>query len=241
VRFVILQHLEFFLFIKEKERRKMKSNTVSSQTSSLLSTKKLVIIALLSALAYALMLIHLPFKYLGFLELEFSDIPAVIAALQFGPLAGVLVELIKNLIKALTASTTGMIGELANFLISSAYMISVGILYKLRMKKKSNATAGSQEVKAKNGAYMIMTFTVGIIAFATAGALLNYYVMLPLYAKFLGGIDAVVGMASNYLSAIKNLSGMVIIGITPWNIFKGIYISIIGYYIYRFLKGRVLD
>jgi riboflavin transporter FmnP len=221
----------------------MKTNAVTNQTGTLFSTKKLVTISLLSALAYVLMLIHLPFKFLGFLEFEFSDVPAVIAALQFGPLAGVFVELVKNLIKALTASDTAMVGELANFLISSAFMIPVGILYKVRMAKKlrSQGTVNTQPVKTKNGAYMIMTFTIGTIAFATAGALLNYYVMLPLYAKFMGGMDTVVGFASANLSIIKDLKGLILIGITPFNIVKGIYISVIGYYTYRFLKGRILD
>lgn len=221
----------------------MKTNVVTSQTSSLFSTKKLVTISLLAALAYVLMFIRLPFKFLGFLEFEFSDIPAVIAALQFGPLAGVFVELVKNLIKALTATSSAMIGELANFLISSAYIIPVGILYRVRMKKKlrEQNTPNTQPVKSKLGAYMIMTFAVGTIAFATTGALLNYYVMLPLYAKFMGGMDAVVGFASANLSLIKDLSGLILIGITPFNIVKGIYISAIGYYTYRFLKGRILD
>jgi len=221
----------------------MKTNAVTSQTRSLFSTKMLVTISLLSALAYVLMLLHLPFKFLGFLEFEFSDIPAVIATLQFGPLAGVFVELVKNLIKALTASTTSMVGELANFLISSAYIIPVGILYRVRMAKKlrEQNIANTQPVKSKLGAYMIMTFAIGTIAFAATGAILNYYVMLPLYAKFLGGMDAVVGFASANLSAIKDLGGLILIGITPFNIVKGIYISAIGYYTYRFLKGRILD
>jgi riboflavin transporter FmnP len=223
----------------------MKSNVVT-QRKSLFSTKQLVTIGLLSALAYVLMLIHLPFKYLGFLEFEFSDIPAVIAALIYGPFAGVFVELVKNLIKATTASTTGMVGELANFLISSAYIIPVGVLYKLRMKKKlqdvtiRNDEAKSKE-KTKDALFMIFIFTVGTLAMSLTGALLNYYIMLPLYAKLFGGMDVIVGIASSNLSAVKDLASLVIIGITPYNIMKGIGISILGYYTYRLLKGRLAE
>ncbi|MDF2906499.1 MAG: rane protein-like protein [Herbinix sp.] len=220
----------------------MRSNVVTNQRNSLFSTKQLVTIGLLSALSYVLMLVHFPFKYLGFLEFEFSDIPAVIAALTYGPVAGVVVELIKNLVKALTASTTGMIGELANFLISSAFIIPVGILHKLRVAKKSktmsNNTSGT---KSRDGLYMIFIFAVGTIAMATAGALLNYFVMLPLYAKLFGGMDVIVGIASANVSAVKDLASLVIIGITPFNIVKGIYISAIGYYTYRFLRGSILQ
>lgn len=218
----------------------MKSNVVTTQRRSMFSTKQMVTIGLLSALAYVLMLVHLPFKYLGFLEFEFSDIPAVIAALIYGPFAGVFVELVKNLIKATTASTTGMVGELANFLISSAYIIPVGMLYKLRMKKKlQEVTVSNSAAKSRGVLYMFFIFTVGTIAMAATGALLNYYVMLPLYAKLFGGMDVIVGIASSNVSAVKDLASLVIIGITPYNIVKGIGISVLGYYTYRFLKGRL--
>jgi riboflavin transporter FmnP len=222
----------------------MRSNVATSQRNNAFSTKQLVTIGLLSALSYVLMLVHFPFKYLGFLEFEFSDIPAVIAALAYGPLAGVVVELIKNLVKALTASTTGMVGELANFLISSAFIIPVGILYKLRMAKKNQTVSMNKNAagsKTWDGLYMLFVFTIGTISMATAGALLNYFVMLPLYAKLFGGMDVIVGIASANVSAVKDLASLVIIGITPFNIVKGIYISAIGYYTYRFLKGRILQ
>ncbi len=220
----------------------MRSNVVTKQRSGLYSTKQLVTIGLLSALAYVLMLVHLPFKYLGFLEFEFSDIPAVIAALTYGPFAGVIVELIKNLIKALTASSTFMVGELANFLISSAFIIPVGILHKLRKVKNSHSAYNNASgVKTRDGLYTIFIFAVGTIAMAIVGALLNYFVMLPLYAKLFGGMDVIVGIASANVSAVKDLASLVIIGITPFNIFKGIYISAIGYYTYRFLRGSILQ
>lgn len=221
----------------------MRTNTVVNQRSAT-STKKLVTMSLLSALAYVLMLMHLPFKFLGFLEIEFSDVPAVIAALQFGPFAGVMVELIKNLIKALTASTTGMVGELANFIISSAFMIPVGALYKLRKLKNvrnSGTTANSDTKNRWNGAYLIIIFVIATISFALAGAIVNYFVTLPLYAKLFGGMDVVVGVATAHMSAIKNAAGLVIIGITPFNIVKGIGMSVLGYWTYKMLKGRVLE
>jgi riboflavin transporter FmnP len=220
----------------------MRSNVVTNQRSNLFSTKQLVTIGLLAALSYVLMLIHLPFKYLGFLEFEFSDIPAVIAALTYGPFAGVVVELIKNLVKALTASTTGMVGELANFLISSAFIIPVGILHKLRKAKNSQSTNNNAVgFKTRDGLYTIFIFAIGTIAMAAAGALLNYFVMLPLYAKLFGGMDVIVGIASANVSAVKDLASLVILGITPFNIVKGIYISAIGYYTYRFLRGSILQ
>ncbi len=222
----------------------MKSNSVTKHSSELFSTRKMVMIGLLSALAYVLMFVTIPFKFLGFLEFEFSDIPAVIAALQFGPIAGVIVEFVKNIIKALTASQTGMVGELANFLICSAYIIPMGFLYKLRMQKKlRNSTLNDPVNKKTSGdkIYMIMMFAVATACFTVAGVLLNYFIMLPLYARLFGGMDTIVGIAAASVPAVKDMSSLILIGITPFNIFKGIYISIIGYYTYRLLKGRILQ
>lgn len=210
----------------------MNTNTMLNQRKTLFTTKQLVIISLFSALAYVLQLFHLPFKFLGFLEFEFSDIPAIIAALQFGPFAGVVVELIKNLIKALTASTTGCVGELANFLISSAYIIPVGILYKFR---KNKITDPSNILKSK--IFLFIMFGFATICMAAAGAIINYFVTLPLYAKLFGGMDAVVGFASASLPAIKSLGALILIGITPYNIAKGIAMSFLGYYVYYFLRN----
>lgn len=188
--------------------------------SSMFTTKQLVTLAMLSGLAYVLMLIHLPFKYLGFLELEFSDVPAVIAALVYGPVSGVLVELIKNAIKAITATTTGGVGELSNFLISAAYVIPLGLLF-ARLKGKAG---------------VLVSFAAGIAGFVAAGIAVNYFITVPLYANLFGGMDVVVGVASATVPAIKNLATVVILGITPFNIVKGIIMSLVGYMVYKLFR-----
>lgn len=224
----------------------MKTNTVTNQNRTLFSTKQMVIVSLFSALSYVLMLLHLPYKHLGFLEFEFSDIPAVIAALQFGPLAGVIVEFIKNLIKALTASSTGMVGELANFLISIAFIIPVGLLNKMRnaknrSNKNTDGTIDAKKQKSGNALFMVFTFTIATLTMTLTGALLNYFIMIPLYAKLFGGLDSVIGFAASYVHAVKDLGTLVIIGITPYNIVKGIMISVVGYYTYRLLKVSLFN
>lgn len=209
-----------------------------------ITTRELVTIGLLSGLAYVLMLLHLPIKYLGFLEVEFSDIPAVFAALQYGPLAGVFVELVKNLIKALTASSTSGVGELANFIISIAYVIPVGILYKIRKRRICKVNTGTSESKKysteeKKNAFIIVIFAIGTICMTVTGAILNYYVTVPLFAKLYGGMDTIVGAAEKYLSVIKDLKTLILLGITPFNIVKGAGMSIIGYYTYKYLRNRI--
>lgn len=192
----------------------------TSKEKKLFTTKQMVILAFLSALAYVLMLLHLPFKFLGFLEAEFSDVPALIASMAYGPLAGVVVEFIKNVIKAITATSTGGVGELANFVISSCYVIPVGIIYRKSKTEKSKFFA----------------FAVGIAGFVAAGILVNYYVTVPLYARLFGGMDVVVGVAAKSVPLIKNLVGIVLLGITPFNIAKGVVLSIVSSLVYKVFR-----
>ncbi|MFA9465891.1 MAG: ECF transporter S component [Velocimicrobium sp.] len=189
----------------------------NTRAKTMFSTKQMVMLALLSALSYVLMLLPFPVKFLGFLELEFSDVPAIIASLVYGPLAGVVVEFIKNAIKAMTATSTGGIGELANFVIITGYILPLSFLF--------------QKLKGKHKA--LISFVFAIIGFVIAGIVVNYFVTVPLYAKLFGGIDVVVGAASATVPAIKDIATIVILGITPFNIVKGIIISITGYFAYK--------
>lgn len=221
-------------------------NSIVQQKKSKYSVKELVIISFLAAMSYVLMLFHLPYKYLGFLEMEFSDIPAVFAALQFGPLAGVFIELIKNVIKAISASTTAGVGELANFIISIAYIIPVGVIYQM-WKKHSHRnhnngnTLGTELSDKKNILLLIVMFISGTLSMCVVGALINYFVTIPLYAKAFGGVDNVVNFAQSASPIFKlgDLKALVLIGITPFNVVKGFAMSLIGYYTYSFLKNRV--
>lgn len=205
----------------EKTNQLKKGTSVASK--ELFATKNLVLISLLSAVAYVLMLLHFPIKFIGFLELEFSDIPAIIGGILYGPAVGVIIELIKNLIKAITATTTGGVGELANFVICSAFVLPASILFR-RMRGKGRA---------------LLSFGVATISMVVVGALINYFIMVPLYAKVFGGMDAVINVSTQMIPAIKDLGTIVLFGITPFNIVKGILLGIVSYYIYKPLRSRI--
>ncbi|MBR3771046.1 MAG: ECF transporter S component [Clostridium sp.] len=212
-----------------KDGMAMNSHVVNNKVSRAFSTKQLVLIGMLSALSYILMLLKLPIAYLGFLEFEFSDIPALVAGFAYGPLTAVVIELIKNLIKALMGTTTGGVGELANFIVSSSYMIITCGLFKL-LKNKGDKT---QNVRT------VIACMLGTITMTIAGGLMNYYVLLPMYAGFMGGMDNIVKLASNTISIIDNAGALVVIGISPFNIFKGIYVSLIGFFLYRVFRKEL--
>lgn len=185
------------------------------------TTRAMVTIGLLSALSYVLMLLESP-PFIGFLRLELSDIPAIIGAFQFGPLAGVVIELIKNLIKAITASKTMGVGELANFIISVAFVVPAAIIYrKFTHKNKS-----------------FIAFGVATISMTLVGFLMNYFVTIPLYANLYGGIENVLA-AATMIPAIDDKFTLILYGITPFNIVKGIFTGFVGHYTYKLLKNRL--
>lgn len=189
------------------------------------STKQMVVIAMFSALSYVLMFLKFPISYLGFLEFEFSDIPALVAGLTYGPLTAVIIELIKNIIKVSTGSFTGGVGELANFIITASYMFTVCTLYKVLGGKKK----------------VVLSFATGTIVMTLVGAIMNFFVLLPLYAVVFGGMDAILGLAAKTIPSIDSVAMLVVIGISPFNIFKGIYVAFAGYWIYKFLRKVLQD
>lgn len=203
-------------------RKKHVSKTVTSTKGKSFTTKAMVTISLLSALSYVLMLLESP-PYIGFLRLELSDIPAIIGGFTYGPIAGVIIELIKNLIKAITATNTAGVGELANFAISVAYVVPASFIYrKLKSKHKS-----------------FIAFSVATIFMSVAGFLINYFVTVPLYASLYGGMENVLAGA-RIIPAIKDKFTLILYGITPFNIVKGIFMGLVGHFTYKFLKNKLV-
>ena len=106
---------------------------MSDKTSRL---RKITVTAIMSALASVLMFIEIPIPIIpSFIKLDISELPALITAFAYGPLWGVVVCLIKNLVH-LTASTTAGVGELANFFLGAVFVFISGIAYKKKTQQK---------------------------------------------------------------------------------------------------------
>ena len=189
---------------------------------TLFSTRELVTIGLFSALAYVLMLLESP-GYLGFLRIEFSDVPAILGGLGYGPAAGVFIELIKNLIKVLSTKTIGA-GELSNFLVGSAFVIPLSIIYR----------------KWKGKHKLLVGYVVSVISMCIAGMLVNYFITVPIYSNMLGGMEALIGfvggMTPGFLPTIDSIWKLIVIGITPFNVVKGTMMAVVSYYVFKLVK-----
>ena len=116
------------------------SHTVTMQQpkrAAALNIRTITMTALLSAMAYVLAFVEFPVPLSpSFARMDLSDFPALIGAFAFGPISGLLIELVKNTLQLLTTSTGG-IGEIANFLMGASYVVAAGVLYKHRKTKKT--------------------------------------------------------------------------------------------------------
>ena len=174
--------------------------------------------------------IPLPFAP-SFYKIDLSEVPVLIGAFAMGPLAGAAIELIKILLNlVMKGSTTAGVGEVANFLIGCAYVMPAAWIYKTQ-KTKKNAMIG---------------MAVGTVFLAAAGGLLNAFVLLPAYAAAFGmPMDALVGMGSAVNKAITSLPTFVLFAVVPFNIIKGVVVSLVTMLLYkhisRLLKGEAMN
>ena len=187
-----------------------------SQTKKRLSVSMMTKIAMLSVLAFILMQFELILPmFPSFLKIDVSDLPAVIGAFAMGPFAGVAISAIKNMLHLLQTSTGG-VGELANFFVASAMIVPASVIY---MKNKSKKSA-------------LMGLIVGTVIMAIAGGFANYFVLIPFYTAFMP-IDTIIELGTVVNPSIVSLETLVIFGIIPFNIVKGLVLSILTLVLYK--------
>ncbi|QJX62786.1 ECF transporter S component [Niallia circulans] len=168
-----------------------------------MNVRKYVLIGMMSSLAYVLMMLKFPIPpFPSYLKVDFSDIPALVAALILGPGAGILVELIKNILDYLiTGSDTGIpVGHFANFIAGISFILPTYFMY--------NA------IKSKKG--MAIGLALSIIIMTGLLSLFNYFIMLPFYNTLMKIPTDTTLLKQTVLSAI-----------IPFNLLKGVIISII--------------
>ena len=193
----------------------------SGGTERILATRKIVMIGMFSALSGILYCFDfsLPVIAPEFYKLDFSELPAMIAGFAFGPVAGVLVEFIKELVKLVIKGTsTAFVGDLANFLIGCMLVLPASIIYQF---KKSRKTA-------------VIGCVAGTLVMTVFGTWFNAVYLLPAFSKLLGlPLDTILGMGSAINPAVKDLTSFVVLMVAPINIIKGVGISVLTMLIYK--------
>ena len=188
------------------------STNVAEKTK--VNTRTLVQIGMLSALAIILMQFEIPLPFApAFYKIDFSEVPVLIGCFSMGPFAGVLIELIKVILNVAIKGTMTMgIGDAANFLIGCAFCVPAALIYQ-KKRTKSGAVTG---------------MVVGTMIMTILGCVLNAYILLPVYAKaFEMPLDALVSMGTEVNGAITGLMTFVLFAVAPFNLLKGILVSLI--------------
>lgn len=190
-----------------------------------LSIRTMTSVAVLSAVAFVLAFFEFPVPFSpSFARMDLSDFPALIGAFAFGPVAGILIELIKNMLGLFSSATSG-IGELANFLMGASFAATAGLIYKLHKTKKTALVGG-----------IVGSVIMGIVA-----ALANYFILLPLFEQFMP-LDQLIASFGEKMPFIQSKLDIVIYNAFPFNLLKGLVITAVTMLVYKrirpLLKGK---
>lgn len=182
--------------------------------------RALVNIGMLSAIAIILMLFEIPLPFApSFYEIDFSEVPVMVGCFAMGPFAGALIEFVKILLNfVFTGTDTAGVGELANFIIGCSLCVPAGLIYR---RKRTRARA-------------LVGMAVGTVTMTVLGCIINAYILLPTYATAFGmPMDALVGMGTAVNPGITSLPTFVIFAVAPFNLLKGVLVSLVVFLIYK--------
>ncbi|MBQ2833058.1 MAG: ECF transporter S component [Clostridia bacterium] len=170
---------------------------------------------LLSAMAVILFYIEIP--VVAFYKLDLSTLPAILAGFAMGPWQGFAVIIIKNLVHMLGTSTAG-VGELADILMSCAFVIPASLIYRRQ--------------KSRKGALKAML--LGSAAMVIVSVLVNYFILIPAYQVLMNlPLEAIIGMGQAVFGFIDNTVKLVIFITAPFNILKAVVLSVVTYLLYK--------
>lgn len=186
------------------------------------TTRMMAVVGMFSAIATVLYLFDFPLPFLapGFYKVDFSELPVLIGSFAFGPVAGVMIEFCKILLKILLkSSNTAFVGDLANFTVGCSLLLPAGAVYEF-FKSKKGAIAGC---------------IAGTLCMTVFGSMFNALYLIPKFVVLYGlpSIDSIIGMGSAVNPAITNLTTFVCLAVAPLNLLKGSVISIITMLVYK--------
>lgn len=184
---------------------------------------KVAIFSALSAILYVMpgLQFSLPF-FPSFLEFQFSNFPAILCGFLTGPIGGILVVVIKLLVKFLIeGSKTFFVGELADVIIGVTVVLTSSLIYKKYHTKKG-------------GKYALLATT---FVWALAGVLANYIILVPAYVKFFmgGDVNVLIGMLSIYpwVNESNYMITYLFVGVLPFNLLLASVSNLVTYLVYK--------
>lgn len=194
-------------------------NTAVNKKSGF-DVRKLVYTALMAALSVVLsevLKFNVPFMP-SFITFDFSDVPALLAALTMGPVSGVAVALIKNL-EGLITSMTGGVGELSNFILCACLVLPAGLIAN----------------KSAKYSHVIPACLCGAAVMAGVSLASNYFVVYPIYTAIMP-MEVIVGMYRAILPSADTLFKCLLIFNVPFTFVKGVIASAVAIPLYKRLR-----
>lgn len=192
----------------------------NNSSEKILTTRKTAMIGMFSAIAGVLMTIELPVPFAPpFYGIDASELPVLLCGFAFGPVAGVLTEFLKIVIKLFFKPTsTAFVGELANFCVGCAMILPATIIYHMKKKKTTAMLAGA----------------VGTMTMTVFGTLFNAVYLLPTFAVMFGmPLEAIIGMGTEINANVTNVFTFVAFCVAPLNLLKGAGVSVLTFVLYK--------
>lgn len=190
--------------------------------------RELTVTAMLSAVGFVLMMVDfsLPMFIPFFVKMDISELPALLASFSLGPVYGVAVCLVKNILAAIFHGSTGGIGEVCNFLLGAFFTAIAGLIYKHHKSRKMAAIGA----------------LVGAVVMALVSVPVNYFITYPVYAQMFGGMDLILGAYQELNPKADNLMFCLVMFNMPFTFVKGLLDSVLCFLIYKplspILHGR---
>ena len=205
------------------------SNTLTVKKTPFITTRKLVVMSMLSAIATVVYYLDFPVPLMpGFIKMDLSNVISLLASFALGPIEGAIVCLIKNAIQLILkgAGTTMGIGNIFDFVTSAVFCMTAGFIYR---KQKTREMA-------------LISCIVGVLAFTVISLPLNYFIVYPIYFKAFGGEEAILGMYRQLNSNVETTFQALCIFNLPFTLVKGMLCAVVTMIIYKplspVLKGR---
>lgn len=177
-------------------------------------------VAVLSAIAMLISKLEVPLWFAPeFYKLDFSAVFALLGSFSLGPVAGILITILKNLLKiGIFGTTTSFVGELADVVVLVLLCVPAAIIYKRR----------------KNIKTAVVGMIVGIVLMTVGACIFNYFVLIPFFAKLFGmDVDAIVSMGSALNGNVTSLRSLIVFITAPFNLFKGFVNAAVTFLLYK--------
>ena len=189
-----------------------------SKAARTIMIRRIAACAILTAMAVLLMYLEIPLPFMPvFLKFDFAELPVLIGAFALGPVWGVIIELLKNLIHLPVTQTMG-IGELSNFITGVIYVGTAGLIYR--------------KLRTKKGAAISMV--VSTLVLAIVAVPVNAFITLPLYGSAMGfPLEAIIGMSAGVNPLVKDKISLLLAVFVPFNLFKGTVVGLITFFVYK--------